>query len=419
MAADARIEDAASIWPKRLGMVLYFAFGAVSVYGSRLTIVVLLGAALLLAFTPGVASAMLRVRLPLRACLALALLALTSSAWAHDPAQAIDDAWRIAFLCMSVWLLVGGLSIQPPLWTARMLDAACLGFALMLLLLLLEWVTGGALGSIVKQRDTSDLLFTSHACALASVSLWPLCVHVWRRTRLGVATALAALAALTIGLLPLLAASIALAAGALVFMFAQRSPRWAGRSVCLALALGLLATPWLALHGAALGVKARDVEMPSSWVHRLVIWQFVAERALERPLVGHGIGTAHGLGADSEARAHYESIARPVGGDRMAAQPPLHPHNGAVQLWHDLGLLGVGLALLLLFGVSRAATHLPRPIYGAVVASLVAWAVLSGLSFGLWQKWWIAGAGWTAGLIVLSSRSLQSQALDRKTHPHA
>jgi O-antigen ligase len=67
---------------------------------------------------------------------------------------------------------------------------------------------------------------------------------------------------------------------------------------------------------------------------------------------------------------------------------PLHPHNGALQLWLELGVIGalIGAALMLALGVAASRSAAP-----AAGAGMLASAAVTGmLSFGLWQAWWVA-----------------------------
>jgi O-antigen ligase len=66
---------------------------------------------------------------------------------------------------------------------------------------------------------------------------------------------------------------------------------------------------------------------------------------------------------------------------------PLHPHNGALQLWLELGLPGAVLGGLLALLLGYAAGRAGRPAIAA--AMLASGAVTAMLSFGLWQEWWV------------------------------
>ena len=114
----------------------------------------------------------------------------------------------------------------------------------------------------------------------------------------------------------------------------------------------------------ARGVPAGGL-VPSA-AHRLLIWDFVshAHRRTAGARLGHG-------GEPRGARPRRAPFPRSAGTLRprrilppRATLPsaellPLHPHNGALQLWLELGLpgalLGAALAVLLGLAAARAA----------------------------------------------------------------
>ena len=68
-------------------------------------------------------------------------------------------------------------------------------------------------------------------------------------------------------------------------------------------------------------------------IHRLIIWSYAKEKILEKPLLGHGAFSAKFVGEDHK-------IIDPNNNKEISVIP-LHPHNNLVQLWLELGLLGV------------------------------------------------------------------------------
>lgn len=61
---------------------------------------------------------------------------------------------------------------------------------------------------------------------------------------------------------------------------------------------------------------------------RMELWTIVVASARERPVLGHGLGSAQGL------------LGTQFSGEIA------HPHNDYLRLWHDVGALGLGLLLL-------------------------------------------------------------------------
>ena len=115
--------------------------------------------------------------------------------------------------------------------------------------------------------------------------------------------------------------------------------------------------------------------LPTSALHRMLIWDFTAERIAERPLLGWGMEasrTVPGGRGQPEAAALDRMRVTDPGQRRWFAEPhvqilPLHPHNGALQLWLELGAVGVGARLREV----AVRGHHAQVVLGAVGAGLL------------------------------------------------
>jgi len=139
-----------------------------------------------------------------------------------------------------------------------------------------------------------------------------------------------------------------------------------------------------------------------------MIWQFAAQRLMEAPTIGWGLDAARNLPGGKDI------IEVPLGGGRVAKGEimPLHPHNGPLQVWLELGAIGaVLLATTLALAVRRLYA---RARDGAAVLAATAWGltatIIACLSYGLWQSWWL-GALW------LSAAWLRSALTDSPASP--
>jgi len=197
----------------------------------------------------------------------------------------------------------------------------------------------------------------------------------------------------------LIASALLMGADAPVAAFALSAAvfflvRWKGRVMiwaCLgACTAYFIAAPLLA-HLAAPDLfqgLARE-----SWSARLDIWHFAAERILERPFFGWG------LDASRMFSPHIQ----------------LHTHNGALQLWLELGAVGVALAILFwawLFGRIDRIEAIDRPMAAAAAATATVYLTIGALSFGVWQEWWVALGAVAAAfcaLGVISRRVAQDE----------
>ncbi|MCW9034314.1 MAG: O-antigen ligase family protein [Rhodospirillales bacterium] len=115
--------------------------------------------------------------------------------------------------------------------------------------------------------------------------------------------------------------------------------------------------------------------------HRFDIWGFTADKIIEKPLVGWGLNSARSIPGGQE------SIDKVSHGQLM----PLHPHNGVLQIWLELGVVGAlflaGLLWYLLKEIRDAA--LSKESKAVMAASLVTGLIIFSSSYGIWQGWWM------------------------------
>jgi O-antigen ligase len=235
----------------------------------------------------------------------------------------------------------------------------------------------------------ADLAQASYVVAAMA---WPLGVALFRRGRLGwvLALSLAAWLPLTMLVLRGEAPTIALAISLPVFFLALRFGRKAVRIMQAITVAYFLAAPAIMLSVDRLGLYARfKAQMSTSWAERLRIWGFVAEQWTKAPLRGAGL----------DASRTFPGVV------------PLHPHNGPLQLWYELGLPGALLGTLFwlwLWGRIGDCAGRNR-LYGATAAATAtAYLTLGSVSFGLWQEWWLCVGAFAMALCVMLGRTLET-----------
>jgi exopolysaccharide production protein ExoQ len=135
--------------------------------------------------------------------------------------------------------------------------------------------------------------------------------------------------------------------------------------------------------------------MDTSISHRLAIWSFGAERAMDKPLTGWGFDTARAIPGGDE---NVLVLGKPFGN---APAMPLHPHNATIQIWLEAGLPALLIVALLL---ARALWHIPRKAAGSIdaagmLAAASAALIVANLSYGIWQGWWLCFLWLTAALL--------------------
>jgi O-antigen ligase len=238
------------------------------------------------------------------------------------------------------------------------------------------------------EGDPRLLIFNRTATVFA-ILIWPAALWIWRRRPV---LAVAAWA-VGFGVLVALNSNAALAAliiGAVAFAVVWWRPTKASTALALVLGALVLASPLIA---SALPdrdtLKPHENTLGVSGFHRILIWSFVGDRIAERPVAGWGFNTSRSIPGNKDYL------------DGVAVALPLHPHNGSLQLWLELGLPG-GLAgaVLLAFVLWRTGRMAAARIDKAATAAMVlATTTIAHLSYAVWQSWWVAAIWLAAGLM--------------------
>ena len=249
-----------------------------------------------------------------------------------------------------------------------------------------------AMMAAVHQHTRPDLAIRALAQGgfATAVLVWPLGLLLHRQGRTPLALLLAAFVPLTLILMRGFAPSAALVVSLPVYWLVQRYGRPAILSVMGVTAAYMLLTPLVMLAVDHFGLYAHyKPHLPPSWAERLRIWSFVADQFVQHPLRGAGL----------DASRTFPGVV------------PLHPHNGPLQLWYELGapgaLLGTGFWVWLWL---RIAAHAEGQRLFASVASATAtvYIVISAVGFGLWQEWWLCVGALAMSVCVVFARTLPS-----------
>ncbi len=157
-------------------------------------------------------------------------------------------------------------------------------------------------------------------------------------------------------------------------------------------ALSLLLAPVLGYIATILSDKTKAL-LPFSWHERVDNWAYLYEKVGEHPLTGHGFDAVRTFNETQTIR-----------GFEGRAIISLHPHNAGLHIWVELGFVGIAIACAALFygGLWLLAPgRLGKMQMIATTGLVVSAAIISSLSYGVWQDWWWASIILSAGLIFL------------------
>ena len=332
------------------------------------------------------------VRVPARQTpLAIILLlglawACLSTLWTAHRAQAVDESVALK------------LAVQLPLYFAawcgaRRADPVIAGLALRILawglaayggLLLVEAFTGGGVYQTLRalmddpiRPDLGRKNIAQGSFVLALI--WPVAAiaglrggaPLWLAVPMALGTVVVAQVFLSDA--PVLAVGLAIGVGVVVWIW----PRSAPKAMGLAAAGMMLVMPLLIL---AVRMAGAGAHLPVSWDQRMGYWAFAMGRIADHPWRGWGLDASRAFSPEIQ----------------------LHPHNGALQIWLELGAAGAVLAALTWAFVFRRLARDERSALTAATAGSAAVYLFFGLvSFGVWQEWWLALAALVAVIAAL------------------
>lgn len=385
---------------------LFFAIGLIATYAKQGMVILLI---LTLAAQPGVMGALGAARSysrdwTVRIGIILAAWMVVSLFWTPHPDF---DVLRVLLMPVMGLLLVNAVHDLPESDVARVARWAMIGGIIMLVSLALEIWSGGAFlrigapdwGPIPPGQTHPMLEIASRGTAILAPLTFAYAHMLHVRTGRFIWPALFVAGVLAVcGSSSIDAAWVAVMFGLTAFGVSLRAPRFALAALFGGLIIYAASAPVISstvLTPATVGGN-RDAALVGM-ESRIGIWHKASQLIAEKPVLGHGFDSTRVLAKAAE-------------GERTPGTPwlalPLHTHNAVLQIWLELGAVGIAIVIAMLAAAARALwrfTDRPRDL-AVILATVTATAFLILTSYGVWQHWWIATWLFAAALTVLALR---------------
>lgn len=328
-----------------------------------------------------------------------------------EPARRLDPAQRrIVRIALLLGLTLGLLLIAADMWSGNELTRFLKGG--------LAWTGARPRESLMSAPDRGATVL-----ALAVGPAWPTVIGRVETRRFAILR-IAAVAALLAGAAVAIFATISLAAKlALVTLTAvSAAARWRPRAVIGALAavtvlVLLLGPPLARMLPSPQAIWSMDLPIPTSTHHRLTIWRFVAGHIFQPDgLVGQGFDASRAIPHGGDEISVFRWGRN--GGPEMLTEQllPLHPHNGFLQVWLELGVPGALAVAAFVVALCAALRRIATPTTRAAATGTAAAALLVfGVSYGVWQSWWLATLVLTACLLAATADAGEASRDGRET----
>lgn len=306
--------------------------------------------------------------------------------------RAFGEFWLSVAAALVLGLTLARRISRPAFWLLAG------GFVAACLMILIELGTGLAFrrelgveyGPFIFNRSVLTLLVLTP----------PLAAWFLGHVRQGRArsTGLALLLAITVFQSESDAAALGLAAACIGGLAAWFAPRLTGGVMAAVLAAALIAAPYIGpISDRLIPDEIHETISQSHSRERVELWTSFGAAVQEQPLLGAGFGMSPRLGETPVAQAV------PEGERRMLAIG--HPHNAALQIWVELGAVGVALALVVILLLLCAAARQPRLFRSASLALIAGAATVALVGHGAWQGWWAASLGAAVTWMLAANRT--------------
>ena len=330
-----------------------------------------------------------------------------SAIWAVDSELSLRRFIKFLSLYLGLWLLFAAANATGGTRTRRLVLVLGTGWTVAALLLVLEvYFDGGVWLQTVRGpwlHDVAALKALKRGSTVLLILSWPLALGLYKwRYRLAAVSVLLS-PGYFLMLIGATAGMIAWVAGLVVALLVWVIPRKASLKLTIVTGLIVMATP------VPVSMIPSDLTDLTNWIsspgiHRLAMWKFTGDRIGERPVIGWGLENSRVVPGGRTivpiadwVRQNPKTIEEhPSLPGFLADNPPeflpLHPHNFVLQIWLELGFLGILLAAATagtIFQIIHRAA-LSKTACAASYGMITACFSIAYLSYGAWQTWWLS-----------------------------
>jgi O-antigen ligase len=315
------------------------------------------------------------------AVLVLVAWAVGSMAWSPFDPRSFESATAVKLVAQAAvyWALFRAAAMASAGSRTVALRVLVWGMAALGLVLVVEAATGAALYQAIRNAINDpirpDLAMRNVAQGAFVLAVLTPAAAV-AAARLRVPWLVLPMAAGVVGAslafgadAPLIALGASLVAGLAVYWWPVAAPRiFAGLAAAF-----FLGAPALVWGARKLGWYSQlEASVPLSWAQRMGYWRHASDWIGDHPLRGWGLDASR----------------------MFAPGIKLHPHDAALQIWLELGLIGAMSAAVFWAAILASLSSRERDVgRGAAVATAAAYLTFSAVSFGVWQEWWLALGG--------------------------
>lgn len=329
-------------------------------------------------------------------------LAALSIIWSIDPEVSLERTIKLCGVLLPGILLLGAAAALPLDNSKALLWIFPAGLALAAAFIISELVFDMPLYCVMRGIDNPDTISKSvfnRATVTITFCAFPaygLLRHYTasRKIRAAFILVLSALFLMTHSQ----SAQLAVVLGIITAFFFPYARKKAWMALFGLIAVLMLSAPYIsiwAFNHLASTLDAMPVigEKQGFAGARLEIWDFISRYTLSNPLWGFGIEATRTIDNFDTAQIYH--------GDSSI----LHPHNFALQLWMEFGLIGAVSGALFLGAILHLMQKRLTPAQSRITLPVFIAALSVGATgYGMWQSWWLGLLLMTAAMCTIATR---------------
>jgi exopolysaccharide production protein ExoQ len=312
-----------------------------------------------------------------------------SAFWSLIPANAVSTAAKFSgYFCVAI---LAGLIIRQAteIEKRKIVFSTAFGLLITFPVVLLDVTLSGGIWDLYKSYEFNPNVY-SRGTAITACLLFPLAVGLFRYIAPWRAIVFILICLGMIFGLYMEAAKLAVALGAIVFALVRWQRKLFWPVVLIPVAIAIVFPAFFMTSLTEQQQCKLHYTMDSAY-HRVMIYQFGTKNILEKPIAGWGMDSSRSIPGGAQKTQSINCV-RPDGQPTtlsIGGKLPLHPHNAAVQIWLELGLIGtLLLAVSVLVLIRRfERNNLDDQGRAVVAATFCSICLIYNISFGLWQSW--------------------------------
>lgn len=321
--------------------------------------------------------------------------ALISLIWTMIPQKGFILWVQLLFMFLGTYALIQSIPSFNQESRVTILWILVSTLTLALCITNIELFFGGPITRYVHSFCSKPYEFTpvdfNRAAVVMTLIAWPALYFLWNHEHKIYALALYALTLVTILRLESQSASMALLVGSLILPVLWFSRKKGIRVLIFSIPIVCIAIPIAAINMDPEVIFEKLPSLPhAAMEYRLHIWHFAALKAQLHPWFGWGFEASRSIPIqpDEYLNGHRSPL-------------PLHPHNNILQVWLELGIMGLMIFSAFLITLLQTIRELNSPAKIAFSCSLMStFFAIGSTGYGIWQHWFIA-AGIIASILLM------------------